>query len=260
MAVLPETLRDLLLARLGTLSDSTRRVLGIIAVAGRPVEVELVEAAWQGPPPELDAALREAVDRAILVVEPAGRRLAFRHALIGEAVADDLLPGERSRVHAALAEILAGRPDLASPTRAGAAAEIAHHLYEAHDLAAALTASVDAGDAAMAARAYAEAGRLYERALDLLERIPGDEALRSETRIRLLDVAAEAMFHAGDAARAVSLGRQAVAAVDGTVDDRRTAHLLCRLLEWSAGTGELEELAALGERAVGLGPVSEGHV
>ena len=116
--------------------------------------------------------LREAVDRAMLTVELSGGRVAFRHALLGEAVADDLLPGERVRLHAALARILAERPDLASPTRAGAAAEIAHHLYEARDLPAALAASASAGDAAVAARAYPEAREQYERALDLFERVP----------------------------------------------------------------------------------------
>ena len=77
-------------------------------------------------------------------------------------------------------------------------------------------------------------------------------------RVHLLDAAAEASFHSGDAARAVALGRQAVAAADGAddgaADPRRLAHLLGRLLEWSAGTGETEELGALGERAVELVP------
>ena len=225
-----------------------------MAAIGRPADVELIEASWPGSQADLDGALREAVDRAILWVEPSGRRLAFRHALIGEAVADDLLPGERARLHATLARILADRPDLASPTRAGAAAEVAHHLFEAHDLPAALTAAVCAGDAAVAARAYPEAGELYERALDLLERVPDDGARAAIDRIHLLDAAAEASFHGGDAARAVALGRQAVATAEGTVAGERMAYLLSRLLEWSAATGELEELTALGERAVGLVP------
>ncbi len=251
---LPGTLRELLLARLGTLAEPSRRALGIVAAIGRPADAELVEAAWHGSPDDLDGALREAIDRAILVVEPSGGRLAFRHALIGEAVADDLLPGERVRLHAVLARILASRPDLASPTRAGAAAEIAHHLFQAHDLSAALAASVTAGDAAVAARAYPEARELYERALDLLERTPDDGRRAAIDRIHLLDAAAEASFHSGDAARAVALGRQAVAATDEASEAARMAYLIGRLLAWSAGTGELEDLAALGERAVGLVP------
>ena len=240
---LPETLRDLLLARLGSLSEPSRRVLGIVAVVGRPVDAELVEATWDGSPSDLDSGLREAVDRAMLVVEPSGGRVAFRHALLGEAVADDLLPGERVRLHAALARILADRPDLASPTRAGAAAEIAHHLYEARDLPAALAASASAGDAAVAARAYSEAREQYERALDLLERIP-DAGEGAVDRIRLLDAAAEACFHSGSVARAVALGRRAVEESDTAGDPSRTGYLLGRLIEWTELTGDYPALEA----------------
>jgi DNA-binding NarL/FixJ family response regulator len=250
---LPETLRDLLLARLGSLSEPSRRVLGIVAVVGRPVDAELVEATWDGSPSDLDSGLREAVDRAMLVVEPSGGRVAFRHALLGEAVADDLLPGERVRLHAALARILADRPDLASPTRAGAAAEIAHHLYEARDLPAALAASASAGDAAVAARAYSEAREQYERALDLLERIP-DAGEGAVDRIRLLDAAAEASFHSGNVARAVALGRRAVEESDTAGDPSRTGYLLGRLIEWTELTGDYPALEALAERAIGLVP------
>ena len=46
---------------------------------------------------------------------------AFRHALLGEAVYDDLLPGERVRLHAAYAEALR------AGTARGTAAELARH-------------------------------------------------------------------------------------------------------------------------------------
>ena len=108
---IPGTLRELLLARVGSVDASTRRALGIVAALGRPAEAELVELAWNGSGADLDGALRDAVDRGLLVVNPGdGRRLAFRHALLAEAVVDDLLPGERVRLHATLARILADAP------------------------------------------------------------------------------------------------------------------------------------------------------
>lgn len=42
---LPETLRELLLARLSTLAEPSRRVLGLLAVIGRPADAALVERA-----------------------------------------------------------------------------------------------------------------------------------------------------------------------------------------------------------------------
>ena len=53
---------------------------------------------------------------------------AFRHALLAEAVYDDLLPGERVRLHAAYAAALL------RPARRGTAAELARHARAAHDL------------------------------------------------------------------------------------------------------------------------------
>ena len=65
------------------------------------------------------AALRDAVDAHILEPTPSGRGYTFRHALLAEAVYDDLLPGERVRMHAAYATELAKRPD-SSGGRTGA--------------------------------------------------------------------------------------------------------------------------------------------
>jgi hypothetical protein len=64
----------------------------------------------------------------------------FRHALLAEAVYDDLLPGERTSLHAAYATALQdGRAT-------GTAAELARHARLAKDYATALTASLRAGD------------------------------------------------------------------------------------------------------------------
>ncbi len=79
------------------------------------------------PDGELDRALREAVDAHIL--EPVGASgYQFRHALLGEAAYDDLLPGERIRLHAAYAAALQKDETL------GPAAELARHARESNDL------------------------------------------------------------------------------------------------------------------------------
>src|SRR6185437_12432034 len=48
---------------------------------------------------DLDAALREAVGQQLLVIDNSGRGYGFRHALAKAAIHDDLLPGERARLH-----------------------------------------------------------------------------------------------------------------------------------------------------------------
>ena len=79
------------------------------------------------PPPSSTRRSAQAVESNVLVA--GDDRYAFRHALLAEAVYDDLLPGERVRLHAAYAEALReGRGR-------GTAAELARHARLAHDLA-----------------------------------------------------------------------------------------------------------------------------
>ena len=73
------------------------------------------------------------------------RWYSFRHALLREVVADDLLPGERTELHLTLARVLERR---AAEHGEGAhlAAGIAHHYYAAGEQSAALVASVRAAN------------------------------------------------------------------------------------------------------------------
>jgi hypothetical protein len=61
----------------------------------------------------LVAILRTAVADQLLVTKPGEDGYEFRHALLREVVEADLLPGERTRLHAAYAKALAERPELA---------------------------------------------------------------------------------------------------------------------------------------------------
>ena len=110
---------------------------------------------------ELDRALRGAVEQNVLA-RLGDDSYAFRHALLAEAVHDDLLPGERVRLHAAYAAaLLERRVD-------GTAAELARHARAAHDRRTAVQASIQAGEEAMSVGGPEEAAHRYETALELL--------------------------------------------------------------------------------------------
>ena len=100
------------------------------AAAGSRVEHGLLAEVANLGEAELLAGLREAVSAHV-----AGRRrdgaYGFRHALVKEAVYAELLPGERTRLHARFAAALAARDGGGDP---GLAAELAWHWYAAHDL------------------------------------------------------------------------------------------------------------------------------
>ncbi|NUQ98962.1 MAG: AAA family ATPase, partial [Streptomyces sp.] len=217
----PSGLADVLLIRIEQLSDTAQQVLRTAAVAGRRVEHDLLREAVGLPEDELEAALREAIGRQLLVPGDADT-YAFRHALAREAVYTDLLPGERARLHGAFARLLAGRGH-----RAESAAERAHHYRESHDLAEALAASLEAAGHAGRVGAPAEELRHLESALDLWESV--DPAARPAgdgiDRVTLTLRASAAAAHAGDSHRAVSLTRAALAGIGQDTDSELAARV-----------------------------------
>ena len=181
---LPADLAELLLVRLDRLDESARQVVRAASVAGRRVTHELLAVATDVGDAALDESLRTAVERNILVASD--RHYAFRHALLGEAVYDDLLPGERVRLHARYAAAIGdGRAR-------GTAAELARHAKLAHDEKTALTASVQAGHEAAQVGGPDEAAQHFERRLRLLAGL-GDAGDGLVDRARLAVDTAEAL-------------------------------------------------------------------
>ncbi|MFB8757307.1 ATP-binding protein [Streptomyces nigra] len=205
----PSGLADVLLIRFEQLSDTAQQVLRTAAVAGRRVGHDLLRGAVGLPEDELEAALREAVGRQLLLPGD-GDTYAFRHALAREAVYADLLPGERARLHGAFARLLAARGRSRET-----AAERAHHSRESHDLAEALAASLEAAEHAHQVGAPAEELRHLETALDLWASVEPSARPSGEgvDRVTLTLRASAAAAHAGAAHRAVALTRSALAGV-----------------------------------------------
>ncbi len=109
---LPAGLADLLLARVERLSAQAQQVLRTAAVTGRRVNDDLVRQASGLDEQLYDSAVREAVANQLLVPD-GDQGYSFRHALLREAVYADLMPGERTRLHARLADLLADYQRLA---------------------------------------------------------------------------------------------------------------------------------------------------
>jgi DNA-binding CsgD family transcriptional regulator/tetratricopeptide (TPR) repeat protein len=198
--VLPSGLAALLLARVEQLPSAAQQVLRAAAVSGRRVDDDIVRAASGLAGPEYEDAIRDCVAQQLLV--PGGADgYVFRHALIREAVYTDLLPGERTRLHARFAELLADPERLASVP--GSAAELAHHCLASHDIAGAFAASVRAGQESERLAAPAEAHRHYDAALALWERVTEPEELAGQDRDHLAFCAANCAASSGEIARAV---------------------------------------------------------
>jgi ATP/maltotriose-dependent transcriptional regulator MalT len=206
------------------------------------------------PPGDLVELLREAVALHVLVAEGGSGGYAFRHALVQEAIYDDLLPVQRPPLHGAYARALAARIEERGDAAAAELGRLAYHWYAAHDLGRALLASVQAGQAAEAAFAQAEAAGHYERALELWEQAPEATASSPLGRSCLLQRAAQAADLAGADTRAVALIGQALAETDAAAEPLRAGALLERLARYQWGAGDTPAAMAAVERAVAIIP------
>src|SRR5439155_20310378 len=105
------------------------------------------------PEPELLDALRNAAEHQILVSD--GIEYRFRHALVHEAIYDDLIPGDRVALHGRVAELLREHPQWFDGTTSQLVSELACHWDAVHDAPRALSASFDAAKAAERMYVYA---------------------------------------------------------------------------------------------------------
>jgi DNA-binding CsgD family transcriptional regulator/tetratricopeptide (TPR) repeat protein len=289
-ASLTGTLRDLVVARLALRSPECRRVLRLLAAAGRPVapvELAHVAAAFEAdmaglPPrsqsrprrgtealdPDLAAGLDEALATGILVpAKPiADGAVEFRHERIARAVVADLLPLQRPRYHAALATALHGSP-----------AATAGHWLAAHRPALARSAAIEAATEAELTAAPEDAIRYLELALELSQaaateqsRTPAPpetptEASEAETpegsvaadEPSIADLqmrTAEASFAARRPARAAAFVEAAIGSLDERRDRIRLGLLYERLGRYRRAAGDQAGAIAAYRRAVELIP------
>jgi DNA-binding CsgD family transcriptional regulator/tetratricopeptide (TPR) repeat protein len=252
-AAIPDTLRDVLFARISTLSAPTQELLQIAAAGGMRISESVLVTVSGIDERHLVAALREAVDRQILVPHEGHGTgsYTFRHALVQEAAYSGLLPGERTALHAAFARTLAETSDQAD---AALAAEIAYHWSAAHDLPRALDASVAAGVAAESSFAFPEAETQYERALELWDRVPDAVRRAPLGRVEVLERAAHTSAAAGDPARSAAHIRTALSLVDPVADPLRAGLLYERLGHYCLDAADGDAAIAACRQAVRLLP------
>jgi tetratricopeptide (TPR) repeat protein len=193
---IPETVREVILRRLGHLSEDTRQVLLLASVVGREFSIETVRRMTGASTAVLLRALDEAAEARIVLDAPSGLgRLRFSHALVRDALYDGIPLARRYELHRRAADALEA---LHSEDLEPHLTELAHHAFEAApagDVRRAVDLARRAGDRVVSLVAYEEASRLYEMALEAhaLEEDP-DPSLRLEMLLTLGD----ARMKAGD--------------------------------------------------------------
>ncbi|WP_318836468.1 helix-turn-helix transcriptional regulator [Actinomadura rudentiformis] len=223
---IPESLRDLLLAGVQRLPDETQDVLRDASGGGTRIEHALLAAVSGLDDTTLTRVLRPAVAANVLVVD--GDGYAFRHALIREALHDDLLPGEHTRLHTRYAQALENTPGLVPAGRLWI--ELSHHWNAAHDATWALVSSSRAAGDAHKALAYAESLAMLSRVLELWERVPDAAERIGAGHTDVLEDAAIAADLAGEYEIGIRLATAALREVEesGGPSTRRAALLELR--------------------------------
>ncbi|HEY5787391.1 MAG TPA: AAA family ATPase [Microlunatus sp.] len=250
---MPDTLREMLIARVDRVSSKARSVVSAAACAGPVAHHRLLAATAGLTEPELGDALREVITHHLLVCR-GSEAYAFRHELLREAVYADLLPGERAHLHAAIARALTDAPDLANDSTASRTAELAHHWKAAHHVDEAFAASVAAGRAAARIAAFPEAQRHFEYALDVWDRVKGPVVHAGMDWVDLTRRAAEVANLAADRERAIALARAAADQLDGIRDPVRAALVQERLGRYLWLAGREDEAVAACHEAVATLP------
>jgi DNA-binding CsgD family transcriptional regulator len=139
---MPHSVRDAVALRASTLDAAARAALDVSAVLGPDVDSAVVADITGRPwPDELDNC-------GFLVAAGPGRR-RFRHALVQEALLDELPWSRRRALHIRLADRLSGEPDCE--------VAVAHHLLAGRDVVRARPALAAAAAVQLRAGAYRDA-------------------------------------------------------------------------------------------------------
>ncbi|HUP71836.1 MAG TPA: BTAD domain-containing putative transcriptional regulator [Acidimicrobiales bacterium] len=182
LATVPAGVRDVLGRSVAALPSSTQRVLEVAAVAGRGVDLRLLNSITGDALDHVEAALAE---RVLIPVAGSLSQLRFRHDLLRETILSTLTPIRRARLHGDIGRYL-------ETSQQGQLDEVAEHFWQA----AGIGFEDDAVRTALAAAdqnlerliALERTEEHLNRALSLLERLPStlerhNWRLRGNTRL-----------------------------------------------------------------------------
>ena len=226
----PMTVRDLVLARLATLSPAAQDAVRLVAVVPTLGEPWLLEAALGDRVVDVD----HGIAAGLLVTEPDGVR--FRHELLRRAVEGSLSVVARRQLNRRVLAALE-----AAPRASVDVARLVHHAREAHDVEAVCRHAPGAARAAAAVGSHREAVRHYRVALAYGERFGPEE------RADLLEELSVECYLLGLSTDAVLARRDAVALREALGQDERVGaglRWLSRMHWWDGDRARAEGAAA----------------
>ena len=249
--VVPDTVQDVLLARLDRLPPTEHGLLASASVIGKNFPLSVVQSIAGLPPDDVGRGLAR-LEAGEFIHETGGGddpEYTFLHALTHEVVYASVSDAERRRLHARILETL----ERLYAGRLGEHIEdLARHATAGGVWAKALEYLRQAGGKAYAGGAHREAVARFEQALAALAQVPVDHdrlaqaiELRFELRTALLPL--------GEVERGLEYIREAEVLVAQLNDPRRLGQLTVYLVGQLYLMGEHDRAWEAGQRALAIG-------
>ncbi len=216
----PETIQEVVLARVDRLAEAPKRLLETASVIGREVPVPLLRAIWEGPG-DLERPLRELTRLDFLFPSSGGTEpvYAFLHTLTQEVTYESLPAARRQALHGAVGRALeaayAGRLDEVY-------ARLGYHYSRAGEAGKAIDYLTRLAERAVGSHAHLETISIVEEALGHVDRLP--EAEGDRRRLTLVLHQAYSLILLGRLQEVVDLLERHRAALDRLADPAIAGH------------------------------------
>jgi tetratricopeptide (TPR) repeat protein len=247
----PETIHDIIAARVDRLSDPLKQTLQGAAVVGRRFGISLVSRILEVAPEQVAGHLRElhGLDFVFPSAQEPELMYSFKHALTQDVVYAGVLERRRRTYHAAaglgLEELYAGRIDDVVDL-------VAHHFARGQVWNKAATYLRQAAVKAQGRSAHREALTCLEEALQALRHLPETP----ETREQEIDVRLElrgSLYPLGEFEKMLTYLREAETMAGAISDSRRLGLVSIHTAESYRQTGRFAEARTLAEQALAMG-------
>jgi class 3 adenylate cyclase/tetratricopeptide (TPR) repeat protein len=217
--MVPDTIHDVVMARIDRLPDALKQLLQVASVIGREFSLRLLSAVWRGT--ELEDLLRELNGLEFIYDRVVGDGIiyVFRHALTQEAAYGSLLESHRSAYHGTVGNTL---EELYRDRRDEVAELLALHFGRSKEAEKAADYAILAAQKSQRRWANTEALAYFSDALRLLDALPDTEA----NRLRRVDAVlnqAEVKYALGRYNEHIRALEEIRGVVDETADPPRRA-------------------------------------
>jgi DNA-binding NtrC family response regulator/tetratricopeptide (TPR) repeat protein len=248
MAV-PDTIQEVILARIQRLDHAARRLLGVAAVIGKDVPFALLEAVTGLPEAALATDLRRLLAAEFLLetrMHPEVEH-TFKHALTQDVAYGAVEDAERRALHARIVQAM---EELYPQRQHDHAERLAHHALNGELWPRAVQHCRRAGEKAFDRSANREAVVWWERSLEAVGRQPERDGMDAAIDLRL--ALRSALLQLGEFGRIATYLREAEALANAAGDRRRLAWARTYMTNAHLFAGEPTQGLAVGEQAVAL--------